>query len=622
MAEAKNGNITAELSEKGISSIRLTASAYFYKVKDGLVSCESEWKNKWEEVCKAIFKMDKKKVQYISEPIWGTLKNEGENTAYYGVCVFKVSDILPSFATNFIDKQSLYETKTGYFVLVVYNGYVAITMRNATMPLELKTLLIPIDYTALAALNEKAVYSKISMKNLDSSSNVIRAKTLSANSLQSSMPYMGANRYAINTVNGKKGKKNFVVALSTSHIGEYGKTENILAFTKWAKLQIDAIHNEPNSEIKDFLSIFATPVSYSGMVDQLTPVSFLIFIQEIVDIIRDENCQIRRIRSLREVSKEALKRYLEMLFSKTISLTAVPDSEKSYQSDRGDITIEKQSEGLAVKSKILRDIHIYGTPDNIYDGTLNQLINQENLFSVYFADTKLVYTNGSLFRDHKLLNSKELLLNVLDDDRLPALANVKTEKSEDSIFSIVEEEFSKQEDNEIKEKYLICADLGTEWADHILIEKGKVTFFAEKCKKSIDSASAFQDVVGQALKNLGYFYPTEGDLKEKHNLWKKKHPDTEKNRLIYAPKGKGLSDAIEMWKENMNDPLYQKEMALVVNFIAKNDFKADLEKAQNEKDDAKTKATTYQRLWILSSFANACIEVGVVPKIYCIADKK
>lgn len=58
--------------------------------------------------------------------------------------------------------------------------------------------------------------------------------------------------------------------------------------------------------------------------------------------------------------------------------------------------------------------------------------------------------------------------------------------------------------NNDKFEYIVYDDLNTEIADFIAISEQKIALIHCKYSSSKLSASAFQDVVGQALKNLSY----------------------------------------------------------------------------------------------------------------------
>lgn len=587
-----------------LKNIILSPSAYFYKTNRFDVNVRP-----WSKIGEAI--------KETVNPVRGAFKTEGWNvhtfgdnkTANYLICVYRLNDKKPPYAEQI--EGFWEERKTGYVVLVAYNGYMAIQKRNAPISKCFAGLLTPLDYTALASLNSNSTYTKIHMKNLDGSNNVIRSKTLVANDLKESMPYMGANRYAINTINGKNNDDElFTLSLSTSHIGESPEKLSIVKFTEWSRKYIDAISNNAQPRIEDFLSVFATPLNYRKNAAQLIPTSILISRQEILDIIKTDECTISSLNDDQQVNKDYVVNYINQLTQRPLLLSAIQNN--YYTANNGEITLHKRVDYISIKGTVLDNVILSGTPNEMYDGSLSNLIRQNHLFNVYFDDSSIIYTNGSLFQDHRLLNSAERLLEVLDSKTIKNLNQTQSEKDEDSIFSIVEGTFNNEN------QYLICGDLGTEWADHIIIEDGKVIFIAEKYKETLDSASDFQDVIGQALKNLGYFTPTETDFNSKRQLWERDYPKDNRPRFRHGPANKTLLDAIDTWKRNINSPLYQKEMCLAVNFISKSKFKTDLDNAlKNNNADANVKATTFQRVWLLSSFVNTCLEAGVTPRIYC-----
>lgn len=587
-----------------LKNIILSPSAYFYKTNRFDVSVRP-----WSKIGEAIKEaVNPAKGTFLLEG-WAVHTFRDGKTANYLICVYRLKDKVPPYAEEIEDFWK--ERKTGYAVLVAYNGHMAIQKRNAPISKCLAGLLTPWDYTTLAALNSNSTYTKINMKNLDGSNNVIRSKTLIANDLKESMPYMGANRYAINTINGKNNDDElFSISLSTSHIGESSDKLNIVEFIEWSRKYIDAISNNAQPRIEDFLSAFATPLNYRKHAAQLKPTSILISRQEILDIVETEECTISSSNGDQQVNKDYVVNYINQLTQGPLLLSGTQNN--YYTALEGKITLLKRADYISIKGTVIDNVILSGTPDEMYNGSLSNLIRQNHLFNVYFNDSSIIYTNGSLFQDHRLLNNAERLLEILDSKTIKNLNQTQSEKDEDSIFSAVEGTFTKEN------QYLICGDLGTEWADHIVIEDGKVIFIAEKYKATLDSASDFQDVIGQALKNLGYFTPTETDFNSKRQLWERDYPKDNRPRFRHGPANKTLLDAIEVWKRNINSPLYQKEMCLAVNFISKSKFKTDLDNALKDNNaDANVKATTLQRLWLLSSFVNTCLETGVTPRIYC-----
>ena len=118
------------------------------------------------------------------------------------------------------------------------------------------------------------------------------------------------------------------------------------------------------------------------------------------------------------------------------------------------------------------------------------------------------------------------------------------------------------------------------------------------------------------MKNIGNLSPLDAAIDNKKSEWKGKHTTSKIARWSNPQPGKSIEDAISIWKSNRSNPFSEKKMCLVVNFISLDEFKNSLNNFNNNLD-AKVKAVTFQRLWLLSSFVNACIEAGVTPKIYC-----
>ena len=162
--------------------------------------------------------------------------------------------------------------------------------------------------------------------------------------------------------------------------------------------------------------------------------------------------------------------------------------------------------------------------------------------------------------------------------------------------------------------YFLCDDCGTEWADHIGISIDRVTFFVEKHKASKDSASDFQDVVGQALKNLANLMPSDKQLEDRREFWSGLYQTSNMQR--YRSSTGNVDEAIAEWKKNNLRPNCKREMCIVVDFLSRANFKQQLDDIANG-NAVPHEAELRQRLWLLSSFVNSCLEYGVQPLIYC-----
>lgn len=608
------------LTTKDILKIKLTKSAYFYKIKDGWEVDDNLWNTVSDKLKSHVVQPT---YNFVKTP-WNEIDLDNGELVHYGLCVFRLPESKPSYA-NEIDNFWT-ERKLGYFIQVECNGYVAIQTRNISLPNLLINRLSQIDYPTLTALNNNSSYSKISMKNLDGGANAMKARTYIADDLSKSMSALGANHYLLTAFNGKNDSgKTFAVTTSTARIAERAQNLVIREFCEWVQNTITRISviNQPVST--DFLSIFAEYVDYKKekQSGNLIPSSVLFATWAIYDKLESAQCSITY--NLRgndiPITLGDLMTYWEMYTSEPILLSIY---ENDYVDKKKRIVVKLKEENIIITGKRLKNIQINSQQEPEYNGSLDRLINRYGLFTVYFGNTDVIYTQGGLYKDHNLLQNFEQLLGVLQP--LNRLNNGTVEKithdngtrnsfqgkqswAPDSMFQIVEDAFKNQYD------YLICDDMDDEWADHIGISKTKVSFFIEKCKDSTYSASAFQEVVGQAMKNIGNLTPLDAAIDKKKEKWEGVHTTSTIQRWRNKQNGKSIDEAIGIWKSNRTNPKYDKEMCLVVNFMAIDDFKSDLQNINNL--NAKKRAVTFQRIWILSSFINACMEAGVKPVIYC-----
>lgn len=161
--------------------------------------------------------------------------------------------------------------------------------------------------------------------------------------------------------------------------------------------------------------------------------------------------------------------------------------------------------------------------------------------------------------------------------------------------------------------FFVCDDLGREWADHIGVTEEKVMFYLSKYKDSTFSATSFQDIVGQAQKNLGNLTAQDYQLASKRDFWNGIYPNSEIKRLR---KGDDVDDFINQFKAAIKNPYLKREMYLVINFISKSELQENLNKLKSGITFGQ-KNETIQILWFISSLVSSCKEVNVDPYICC-----
>jgi len=203
-----------------------------------------------------------------------------------------------------------------------------------------------------------------------------------------------------------------------------------------------------------------------------------------------------------------------------------------------------------------------------------------------------------LFKDSALIGNIEYFLSIFKED--PSLTSITSEKGKvikssntfdnNCIFGYVENNLVKDAN------YLICDDLGNEWADYISIKDNEnITFFHCKSGNEGLSASNFHDLVSQAQKNLGNIFASNIELDRKKSKWVKKYSSTNIDRLR---KGDNIDNALEIYKRTQKSPNSRKVVHLVVNFISKTKLRNALYELKN-----KGSATNEmpQILWLISS---------------------
>ena len=595
-----------------IENIRFKECGYFYKLKEVESFSDADIHLMMKEVTEG----------KIHNYLFDLKREDGGNGTLYSIRVFKQKIDKPSFFAH--SEKGWEELRVGYFLFIECDRYVVVMRRYASIPKWVGDKLENVDYNTLMALEARlySVFKKLSMQNLDGSNYAMRNKTYESLDLSNNISTIGMSRYYVRSVTGNNMNNRFSLTFGSSKINEFGSDLTIRDVCVWVRLKVDEMNNI--GMIPDtLLSSFAKPEKYSAVYTSLQPSSLLIFYGLIRTLKDEQNAQFYHINSKGQrklIDEDVLDRYIESISKAYTNITEIIKNGKKHYYTGHNNTIELRLTKSAIKlnCKTWKQIEIEGSQDGVYDMDLQSLINVHHEFNVYFTDQELVYGSKTLFRDKRLLASIPQFVKILED--IPSLENTQYEKhksrsprglqkwDEESIFNVVEQHFVP------KYTHFICDDCNDEWADHIGISQDKVSFFVSKHKDSKNSASDFQDVVGQALKNLGNLTPTMAQLNGKLGSWSGLYQNSQINRL--RSNNGTAEDAIIMWNNNVMSPNFVREMCLVVDFMSKSYFTQQLEAiAQNR--SIVYDSELFQRLWLLSSFVNSCLECGVKPVIYC-----
>lgn len=255
-----------------------------------------------------------------------------------------------------------------------------------------------------------------------------------------------------------------------------------------------------------------------------------------------------------------------------------------------------------------------------------------NRFRLLF-NTNLFYLNGHLYKpninyfDIDLLemslgkriktikeldnvkDEKEGMFKILHKEKNPEYIKKYESWDKNSVFGVLIDYIN----NNNKFEYIVCDDLNTEIADFIAISEQKIALIHCKYSGSKLSGSAFQDAVGQALKNLSYL--SANDV-ESNNGHISKHIDrwdaTWNGSKIARIMPNNISGEV-FWQKykqillNLNKEL---EVWIFGNLMSYGSLKDNL-KSRNPTEETK------QIMWLLSSADEIISNVGATLKIFC-----
>jgi hypothetical protein len=339
--------------------------------------------------------------------------------------------------------------------------------------------------------------------------------------------------------------------------------------------------------------------------------------------------KVKKNKSKKTQSKKITKSSLDSLFnilSKVYEIEAdliLCDNNKF----KSKLKINKNS--ITLDSQMLKRFVIV---ENHSETSLQNYFVQKGLFSICFDKPEYMYFMGTCFKHKKNTTEIDSILNmmlvktelkkaisekgVLSEQKAKKLGYKKnpyttTNKNfkRNSLFGIVE---SMHENDE----YIYCDDLGDEWADHITfnIINNEMNFIHSKFGEVTNSASKFQDVVGQGLINLGnMFFSLENFKKKRIKLNKFYKFEKETNINLIRKERCDFEKEVPSFLSSYK---LKRKCVLCCSFLSRKNIKSELEKLKDP--SINTRGNIVQLLWILSSFSHACREMNVIPIIYCV----
>ncbi len=537
----------------------------------------------------------------------------------FSICVFKMVS-KPSFIQEEIPGWE--EQKLAYLLIIDHINYCVIFKKNiGDVDDVLYKGLTEIDYQILSTIfiEDSTSIEKVSLNNTSILRNSMRSKIYEADNLKESLPTYGVSRYVPNSMRLNDDSAKMTIGFNTSRITNFGEKKYIYDLVIWASRIIDKISNYQERET--FLDVFAKPVDYEAMVDELVPIAIYVGSSKIQEDIANEVIENFTYQ------KNGISRVIPMdKFLQTISIVYTIDENivngepvyKLHTNAISNIELSLNLKSITLTSKKLVNIQI-----NFENGTQKPLLtylNALNDYTVNFDNLDLIYHNRKLYKDSKLLNSIDGFLDVFHP--VPLLANATSEKG---IFTTTSTAFSARSifsyiDTTILNgsPFSLLDDLGDEWADFIRLENNTLSFIHAKHGTSVMSATAFQDVIGQAQKNIANFNPTFDRLdNHKRTGWLEPYTISRtRTRINKLRRGDTVDNAIIAYKKALMNPNLKREIILAIDFISKDMLAQKLQQLKAELPFAE-RNQVIQILWLISGLVNCCIEAGIEIHIHC-----
>lgn len=596
-----------------IDQLLINDNAYFYNKVKSLSA------NKINQIFTEISR-EKLSNRYSLKEI-KSVATVGNENFYYSICIFKYNH-KPSFLRE--PAPEWFEVKFSFLLIVEYSDYIVIYKNNVAGLRSLKEHVEHLDYSVISRLflKDDTLYEKFYVSNMSTADNALRNKSMESNNLQGTISRLGAPKQVIHNMRISDGQNRTSLSLNTSRINNLGDKKVLQDFFTWTvdvAREINAFNRRDT-----YLDNFAQPISFEDYVVDLVPICILLKFDKLLDELEREN--IQRVYQEDEDGNEIEDFDLHIFidhFKSTLNI--VLDNDGSYLIENPideEMRLNIAKKSMRINSSVFKNVKIDRGGD--VDTDLNTFINSRNDFIVNFTEPDLIYTYRKLFRDHRLLADISGFLTVFHpyngltttNSEKGNFVNAQTEFDSDSVFRFVQDELNKDS------IALFCDDLGNEWADFIAVKHDSIVLYHAKHKDGQGlSASALQDVIGQAHKNLGNLEPTDAMIDRKaeitwgHTYIAPNGANTAIQRLIIGPNN-SLNDSITAYKNALSQPNVKRQVNLVVDFISKTELQNGLQLLGNNQVFARRNEVT-QILWFVSSLVANCRELGIEVYISC-----
>lgn len=529
------------------------------------------------------------------------------------LCKFDGSEFVRSFLcfeTNppikFMSESTLSERRYGFVLLIERRMHLAIFHQMASgLDAAVRNLTEPVDRHVLTHIwADKARYHRFGTKRMSISRQELRGASFAAYDLETAFIPALAGRSIVQSMGlFTRDYGNVAVTPSTGRIRVQSTRVSFEEILKFVDFTIDAFEARTRSA---FLSAFPTPIAVSALPQDVTPTGLLFDFGQLDELLRSDAV------SLAAPESGSVRSVLEQLDEVLILRPDGEQWEAFRETGERVARLKRLKHSFSVYCEALGQV-IVGEQDG--EKPLDRWIRDHDAFSVSFSSPDYFYAQGILVRTEGFNQEVELVRSFLKGDT--ALTKSKSEKGDTSDYDESTRRFPQTsifrilEDSLVpRDNYLLCCDLGDEWADYIGVGSDQVTFYHCKHGNETAGAAAFHIITAQALKNLSRikFRPEEIKAKvraaQDRKYWGKTRipllarPDVDWQQLEQA-----LLALIER-------PTTRWCVAIVVDALSVARFDAEAARSP-------IRPHFIQLVWLLSAFISSCRERDAEPLIIC-----
>jgi hypothetical protein len=524
----------------------------------------------------------------------------------------------------FLSGSRLKERRYAFLLLIEVAETLAVFKRYADVSEEfLRKVAEPFGYEDLGGVyvEGNAAFERLSLRGMALGGNSVRARSLEAANLGRAMSTFGINRSlprSFRTRSARDGNP-FVntVTPGTSRVARREARVRLPELISWVAETGNDLRSGAQHYEGSFLANFCRPVPLKQLPNTVVPTALLLDSTQLEEALHEEHDEpvIERLRVRGQENRVMPSARALKLLDRMSEVLLVDGDTIYYEATNGKRVpigrVEALIRAYRIRSELLDRIHVTVPEGSI---SLERWLNKHQAFTIAFSEPRYAYADGQLFEDRRLLDSIPQLLEIIQV--VPELTTTTGEKNpeqtgfgNDSVFHVVETQLA------ANAGALLCDDLMDEWADYVEFSYDenlpRLVFYHCKHGDLTTSASKFQDVIGQAVKNLSRLHASYAEFEARWSgSWNGRY--TAAHPFPRLRIGDPATVPDEM-RQVVNSARTQREVVLVVSFMSKATLTAEL----NDLRRGEARPHISQLLWFLSGFVGSCREHSVLPKIVC-----